>query len=435
MAKQLDKIINKVHDIYHEKERLINDSHYRRYLPLGHKLLRLFFQVWLLLVFFSVVLIVLNFSAEASSLKEFFYICMEGIFYYSLFILALATILFASRYTVPIAVTNEIKAKRIVYLNNHLDSLKDNLIYTFFQEIKRKIINPGKLDLSHVHESLESKIKLHFPQVKYIKEYFENELLKYLEDETIDYLNDIKVNLKAAIGTEPKKIEEISKDLGIPVDFVISMLDYMISEDLISGDISDNYEEFIPGGFVPSMEEQIKAQQVISETAYPDQQITPDETPSPGIEEVSPLQDENALEIEPSSATTNQDAVDASDQAQQQLIKIIPVSKARKMVEDITHSIELLKQSYEAGEIGVDSYLNQISEQEEKLKFYQNSLDKIKNISSPTTTCISCAREIDDGSDVIKCPNGHVFHEKCGKEYLQHWDKCPICWEKITYSG
>jgi hypothetical protein len=68
------------------------------------------------------------------------------------------------------------------------------------------------------------------------------------------------------------------------------------------------------------------------------------------------------------------------------------------------------------------NYLENISESnfiEQKIKLYSTRLE--------TSKCIICLRMFTKKDQITDCGNGHNYHLKCMKLWLENQKKCPIC--------
>lgn len=67
----------------------------------------------------------------------------------------------------------------------------------------------------------------------------------------------------------------------------------------------------------------------------------------------------------------------------------------------------------------------------EEFKLTNKYCKKKKDGSYELPVCCICLSEIKKGKDTVLLPCGHMFHSKCGKNWLKKNNTCPMCREKV----
>ncbi|MBD3185536.1 hypothetical protein GF325_01810 [Candidatus Bathyarchaeota archaeon] len=444
-------LINSIHDLSKKKEDIINDTNYRKYLPLRHKILKGIYQLWFILIGTSILATVLYFKIDAASLEDFISSFVMFSFFYSLVVAAISLVLYFRRYTVPIAVTNEVKAKKVLSINNALKELKSELEKTFNKIMIEEFIHAGKFDPVNIRGSISLYVKTNFPQIQYIKDIFNEEILAYLEKEATVHIRKFSLALKGKIGSNAINITQISDEFNVAPSFVMQVLDFLMEKDEIQGEFSADGRLFIPSDFVPEPEEVPTTEQFTEEIpgiegigqASPTNYATsPEETQGSAVEaaDASAGMAGGGQSIEghelpqetaetpgvPAAYETHVNEIHGAQvqsiTSKEQVIGIINQKEA---------AIEKLKDSYEQGAIGVDGYVNKLEELERDLRFLKVARRVREKVSDPTKACMQCHENIILGDETVECRNGHVFHKDCAFDYLQKFDRCPWCNIKI----
>ncbi len=221
MADNVQECINQIHDLTLEKSHVINDKNYRRYLPRKHKILRSLYQAWIFLVVVSVLLGIGYFLTTETWIRALAYNGLIAILLYSLFILVMSLGLYAAAYTVPIAVTNEVKAKRVMRINKRLDVLKESLQRAFQNAIITDGLHKGKFGLKDIHRSVVDFIQTGFPNVQYIKEIVTDEIIKPVEQRVADYVAEMGNVLLGKLKDSAVKIQVVAENAGTKPEFVV----------------------------------------------------------------------------------------------------------------------------------------------------------------------------------------------------------------------
>ncbi|MHA1681741.1 MAG: RING finger protein [Promethearchaeota archaeon] len=449
MLKLVKDLINQIHDLSNKKEEIINDTNYRKYLPLGHKILKGFYQIWIIMMALSLIVGFLHKTVDETFKTLILYIVIAT-FLLSLLILLMSVILYAIRYTVPIAVTNEIKAKKVMHINSSLKELKAELEKNFKVIIIKEFIHAGKFDPENVRGSISIYVKTNFPHVQYINDIFNDEILEILEKETGVYIIKFSLQLKGKIKNHILNITALSDELGVAPSFIMQMFEYLIERGEIAGEFSPDGRVFIPAGYVPEPDTLTEDQLYVENNPIdaPSSEPPPQPSGQPGAQPSAQPSTSGADSSEPvanqstpalnttAAASAPGSALEAAEVSSQQLQPLNQtVLKTKAQISTLLDStgvkIENLKESYEEGAIGVDGYVNQLEELERELNFLRIALDLRENVEDPETHCIVCYKKIELGDILVKCPNDHAFHRDCAHDYLQKRDRCPWCNVKI----
>nr|MDO8112369.1 RING finger protein [Candidatus Sigynarchaeota archaeon] len=404
----IQDVIHQIHDLTIEKSHVINDKNYRRYLPRKHKILRSIYQAWVFLVVFSVLPFVLNFYAPSDAMRAFAFNAMLAIFLYSLFVLLVTLGLFAAAYTVPIAVTNEVKAKLVMKFNRRLDALKETLQKSFTRAIIENSLHEGRFNLKDIKGSVMKFVETGFPGVQYIKEIVTDEIIKPVEHEVGDYIAEMANVLMGKVKSNAVKIQQVAENTGTKSEFIVLMLKWMLESGTIDGALTEFDLEFVPAGIMtPSTQH---AQYPAIPVDGPILQAAPNASQSAGAQ-----------------GQAKSVVVESSGHA-----GIPSIDGVKLRIEEKRQEIDAAKKAFEKGEIGIDAYVSKSEVLENELSFLKHRMVLLERVQDPTKTCLSCFKPVDDGANTIKCSNDHVFHLDCAQAWLSKHEECPWCMEKIS---
>ncbi len=242
--------IEKIHDLTREKSRIITDTNYKKYLPKKHKILRNIFQFWLLTIFLAVICTIVYFFPGLEAFKPLAYFGMIACFVYTLFAALIALVLFLTNYTLPIAVTNEVKARMVLNINRKLDTLKGMLQQGFGNAIIQLSIHEGKFDLDHSSASVDSFIKNNFPSGQYIKEILTDEIISKVQADIKHYIDKLSIVAKGHIKNQPVKVTQIASKMALKPEVVVQLFKHMLTKRTIDGMLTELDQEFVPESFM-----------------------------------------------------------------------------------------------------------------------------------------------------------------------------------------
>ncbi len=412
MTDNVQECINQIHDLTLEKSHVINDKNYRRYLPRKHKILRSLYQAWILLVLVSVLLGVAYFMTTESWIRALVYNGVIAILIYSLFILILSLGLYAAAYTVPIAVTNEVKAKLVMKINKRLEVLKESLQRAFQDTIVTDGLHKGKFNLKDIHRSVVDFIQTGFPNVQYIKEIVTDEIIKPVEKRVADYVAEMGNVLLGKLKDSAVKIQVVAENAGTKPEFVVLMIKWMLDKGVLDGVLTEFDMEYVPAGAVSATSQQA----------------------SQGTQA--------GYDMMPSSTTgTPVDAPIMLDQQGKQTAMLVqspgssmlPSLDAVKIrLNEKKQEVEAAKAAFERGDIGVDAYVSKSEALDSQMDFLKHRLIMLEKVQDPKHTCLICFQSIAGDAALVKCPNDHAFHLDHAQDWLARHELCPWCEQKIT---
>ncbi|MBN2153357.1 MAG: hypothetical protein JW839_18025 [Candidatus Lokiarchaeota archaeon] len=411
MADNIQVCINQIHDLSLEKTHVINDKNFRRYLPKKHKFLRSVYQAWICLFILSLLLVFAYFYFTDMWIRALAYNGLLAILIYSVFILLLSLGLYAGSYTVPIAVTNEVKAKIILRINKRLDVLKESLQRLFTKAVIADGLHKGKFGLNDIKKSVNDFIQTGFPNVQYIKEIVTDEIIKLVEKEVADYVAEMSNALKAKLKDSAVKIQRVAEKEGTSPEFIVIMIKWMLDKGTIDGALIEFDTEYVPSGAASTATTQA-AQPAIPAPAMQQSQA--------GIAVDAPIildqQGKPTTIIVQSPGSSALPSIDA--------VKI--------RLEDKKNEIEAAKVAFERGDLGFDAYVSKSGILESQLAFLKHRLLLLEKVQDPKKYCMVCFQSVAGGGTLVKCPNDHAFHLDHAQEWLSKHEHCPWCEQKIT---
>ncbi len=409
MTDSIQECINQIHDLTLEKTHVINDKNYRRYLPRKHKFLRSVYQAWIFLFILSLLLIFVYFFFTDSWLKILAYNGLFAILVYSLFVLVVSLGLYAASYTVPIAVTNEVKAKMVLKVNKRLEVLKDSLQRSFTDAIVADGLHKGKFALKDIHRGVLDFIQKGFPNVQYIKEIVTDEIIKLVEKRVADYVAEMSnVLLNKLRGPAAVKVQQVADNAGTKPEFVVLMIKWMLDKGAIDGALTEFDMEYVPSGAAPYAASQLaEPGQVAQQTAA-------------GVPVDAPIM-------------LDQQGKPKAMLVQSPGSSMLPSIDAVKIrLDEKKSEIEASKAAFERGDIGVDAYVSKSGTLENQLAFLKHRLVLLEKVQDPKNYCLICFQSIAGDGALVRCPNGHAFHLDHAQEWLAKHEQCPWCEQKIN---
>nr|MDO8083217.1 hypothetical protein [Candidatus Sigynarchaeum springense] len=411
MADTIQDYINQIHDLSLEKSHVINDKNYRRYLPRKHKFLRSVYQLWIFLFIMSLLLVFAYFYFTEQWVRAFAYNALLAILVYSLFVLVLSLGLYAAAYTVPIAVTNEVKAKMVLKINKRLEVLKESLQIAFTDAIIADGLHKGKFVLKDVHASVLDFIQKGFPNVQYIKEIVTDEIIKLVEKRVANYIAEMSNVLLAKLkGPTSLKIQQLADNSSLKPEFVVLMIKWMLDKGAIDGTLAEFDTEYLPAGASP-----ISAVQA-GQAAQPTHAMQ--QTPAGVAIDAPIILDKHgkptAILVQ-TPGSSNLPSIDG--------VKI--------RLDEKKSEIEAAKAAFERGDIGIDAYVSKSGTLENQLAFLKHRLAMLEKVQDPKNCCLICFQSIAGDGALVKCPNDHVFHLDHAQDWLARHEQCPWCEQKI----
>ncbi|MEX2684601.1 MAG: hypothetical protein Q6373_023725 [Candidatus Sigynarchaeota archaeon] len=412
MADTIQEHINQIHDLGLEKSHIINDKNYRRYLPRKHKFLRSVYQLWIFLFIVSLLLLFAYFFLAENWLKQLAYNGMIAILIYSLFVLVLSLGLYAAAYTVPIAVTNEVKAKMVMRINKRLEVVKESLQHAFIDAIITKGLHKGKFVLKDIHASVLDFIQKGYPNVQYIKEIVTDEIIKNVEKHIANYVSEMSNTLLAKLkGPSAVKVQKIADSTSMSPEFIVLMIKWMLDKGAVDGTLTEFDTEYLPAGASPALA--VQSEQAMQPATAMQQ------TPA-GVAIDAPIildqQGKPTTILVQTPGSSNLPSIDA--------VKI--------RLDEKKAEIEASKAAFERGDIGIDAYISKSGILENQLAFLKHRLTLLEKVQDPKNCCLVCFQSIAGNGALVKCPNDHVFHLDHAQDWLAKYELCPWCEQKIT---
>jgi hypothetical protein len=411
MADEIQDFITQIHDFTLEKSHIINDKNYRRYLPNRHKILRALYQGYIWLFILSILLVVLYFSYTETWLRALAYNAVLAIAFYSLFILILTLILYAAAYTVPIAVTNEVKAKLVMKINHRLDVLKESMQKALTKEIIEQGLHEGKFNMKDIKGSILKHVETGFPGLQYIKEIVNDEILKHVEKGVADYIAEMSNVLLSKVKDSAVKIAQVAEMGGTKPEFIVLMLRWMIDSGALDGNLTEFDLEYVPSGAISTTS---------SSTKMPTsgQDVVPVDGPiitPPAAQAQSGLMSSSPVLVQSPGTGT-----------------IPSIDGVKIRIDDRKQEIEALKKAFERGDLGIDAYVSKSELLEEQLAFLKHRLTLLEKVQNPKASCMVCFLSVAGDPATVKCPNGHVFHLAHAHDWLAKHEACPWCEETVS---
>jgi hypothetical protein len=394
---------------------IINDKNYRRYLPRKHKILRSIYQAWILLVVVSVLLGIAYFMATEQWIRDLTYNGLIAIVVYSLFILILSLVLYAAAYTVPIAVTNEVKAKLVMRINKRLEVVKESLQRAFTDAIVNDALHKGKFALKNIHGSVVDFIQTGFPNVQYIKEIVTDEIIKPVEKRVADYVAEMGNILLGKLKDSAVKVQKVAENAGTKPEFIVLMIKWLLDKGVLDGVLTEFDMEYVPAGAVSGAP--LQASQA-SQGTQADYDMKPASTS--GIAVDAPI-------------IFDQQGNPSTILVQTPGSSMIPSLDAVKIrLNEKKQEVEAAKAAFERGDIGVDAYVSKSETLDNQLDFLKHRLIMLEKVQDPKRYCLICFQSIAGDGALVKCPNDHAFHLDHAQDWLAKHEQCPWCEQKIT---
>ncbi|NMC06679.1 MAG: E3 ubiquitin protein ligase [Candidatus Lokiarchaeota archaeon] len=407
----IQDFINQIHDVTLEKSHVINDKNYRRYLPKRHRFLRSVYQTWACLFPLSILIAILYFVVQEAWVRALVYNGLLVSMIYSLFVLLLSIGLYSASYTVPIAVTNEVKSKMVVKMNKRLEVLKEALERAFTNSIIADGLHKGKFNLKDIRASVMDFIQKGFPNVQYIKEMVSDEIIKPVEKSVANYIAEMSSVLVAKLKDSPVKIQQVAEATGTKAEFVVLMVKWMLDKGMLDGMLTEFDMEYVPSGATPLS---------IAQAMQPAQPAMAMQKTAGGIPVDAPIfldqQGKPAATLVQSPGSSNLPSIDA-----------VKIRLAEKKQE-----IEAAKAAYERGDIGIDAYVSKSETLESQLDFLKHRLALLEKVQDPKHYCLICFQSIAGDGGLVRCPNDHAFHLDHAQGWLAKHEECPWCEQKIN---
>ncbi len=438
--------IEKIHDLTREKSRIITDTNYKKYLPKKHKILRNIFQFWLLTIFLAVICTIVYFFPGLEAFKPLAYFGMIACFVYTLFAALIALVLFLTNYTLPIAVTNEVKARMVLNINRKLDTLKGMLQQGFGNAIIQLSIHEGKFDLDHSSASVDSFIKNNFPSGQYIKEILTDEIISKVQADIKHYIDKLSIVAKGHIKNQPVKVTQIASKMALKPEVVVQLFKHMLTKRTIDGMLTELDQEFVPESFMAGQDfgaddgtgsttgDQQQAPVEAGGTTAASTAVTPGQGSSTGTGTAAAQGNAQQPAGQPVSGQTGLTSTSPSPVLVESggMAGIPNIEQVKKDLENKRGEIESARDMFERGEIGIDQYRSMSNTLDEELEFIKFRLNVVKSILDPKKTCMVCFKPLEPAWNIVTCPNDHGFHLDCAQEYLQKHEMCPWCLKKVS---
>mgnify|MGYP006292063519 FL=1 len=465
MADEINKIIKQMHDLQLEKEHVISDQRYHNYLPAKHQFLRNLFKLWIFLVILAVLLFIFHLVyLDLDWLNQLIFHGMLIILIYTMFMGLLSLILYATDYTVPVAVTNEIKAKRVVKFNKKLSSLKDILNSKFTGAFINYYMTQGGVGgkLAMLSSHVESYIKSHYPNIKFIRELLTTEFMQRIEVGAKNFIDEKATQIAPELIENPVNLEKMAMRFGWDKKFLVQLIKHMTERGMVSGNFTELQIEFIPEAYAigppgsiasteQSTQEITNQEDLIEGQAISSQEPQVEQTQSQTATSTSLSQ--NAAETaqvssSPAGSSASQDASTIQSPqttspaevagptpmlVESEGVQNVPsIDKAKADIDVKRQQLEALRAEFEKGTMGIDEYVNKSEIMENELDFLKHRLTLLERVQNPTKTCMSCFQPVNvNAPDLVRCPNNHVFHMECAHNFLLKHEICPWCREHV----